>query len=243
MEFKNDFSVTKLFAEKRINVFVDKNLVIEVNAFSARHLIEDSEWGASYNLMILDKVRWQKLLKIDLENSFDYITTMIFQLGCYREYNDIATILRNNIEKVFENTVIDFQAKEIKINDITITSEIWDYLVYVLKLIHGEKVNQPLTFTSPEAKAFWEKQQALEQKIKETKEKNNKDDKEALMKGLLTIVFAFPSFTIDYLLDQTMAQIHWLYEQAAKAVSYNVNEKVFAAGNMKKGKNLDFFIK
>jgi len=63
------------------------------------------------------------------------------------------------------------------------------------------------------------------------------------MKGLLTIVFAFPSFTIDYLLDQTMAQIHWLYEQAAKAVSYNVNEKVFAAGNMKKGKNLDFFIK
>jgi len=43
MEFKNDFSVTKLFAEKRINVFVDKNLVIEVNAFSARHLIEDSE--------------------------------------------------------------------------------------------------------------------------------------------------------------------------------------------------------
>jgi len=45
-------------------------------------------------------------------------------------------------------------------------------------------------------------------KNKRNKRKNNKDDKEALMKGLLTIVFAFPSFTIDYLLDQTMAQIH-----------------------------------
>lgn len=49
--------------------------------------------------------------------------------------------------------------------------------------------------------------------------------------------------TIDYLVDQTMAQIQWLQKHAAGAVSYEVNAQAFAAGNVKKGKKLDFFIK
>jgi hypothetical protein len=59
----------------------------------------------------------------------------------------------------------------------------------------------------------------------------------------LAITYAFPSITIDYLLDQTMAQIQWLQKYAAGAVSYEVNAKAYAAGNVKKGKKLDFFIK
>jgi hypothetical protein len=57
------------------------------------------------------------------------------------------------------------------------------------------------------------------------------------------ITYAFPSLTIDYLFNQTMAQIRWLQEHAAGAVSYSFNEKAMAAGNVKKGKKLDFFIK
>jgi hypothetical protein len=63
------------------------------------------------------------------------------------------------------------------------------------------------------------------------------------MKSLLTIVYAFPSMTIDFLLNQTMAQIQWLQKYAAGSMSYEVNAKAFAAGNMKKGSKLDFFIK
>jgi hypothetical protein len=48
---------------------------------------------------------------------------------------------------------------------------------------------------------------------------------------------------MDYLINQTMAQIQWLQKQAAGAVSYEVNAQAFAAGNMKKGKKLEFFIK
>jgi hypothetical protein len=40
-----------------------------------------------------------------------------------------------------------------------------------------------------------------------------------------------------------MAQILWLQKYAAGAVSYEVNAQAFAAGNVKKGKKLDFFIK
>jgi hypothetical protein len=64
-----------------------------------------------------------------------------------------------------------------------------------------------------------------------------------LMKNLLSITYSFPSLTFDYLFDQTMAQIHWLAKYAAQEVSYRVSAQACAAGNMKKGSKLEFFIK
>jgi hypothetical protein len=84
-------------------------------------------------------------------------------------------------------------------------------------------------------------QQAAEEKIRKLRAK--KGDAEGLIKMMLVITYKFPSITIDYLFNQTMAQIHWLQKLAAGAVSYEVNAKAFAAGNTKKGKKLDFFIK
>lgn len=83
-----------------------------------------------------------------------------------------------------------------------------------------------------------------EQEEKIAKLKQSRDgDKDGLAKVLLSITYAFPSITIDYLCNQTMAQIQWLQKYAAGAVSYEVNAQALAAGNMKKGKKLDFFIK
>ena len=83
-----------------------------------------------------------------------------------------------------------------------------------------------------------------EQEEKIAKLKQSRDgDKDGLAKVLLSITYAFPSITIDYLCNQTMAQIQWLQKYAAGAMSYEVNAQALAAGNMKKGKKLDFFIK
>ena len=83
-----------------------------------------------------------------------------------------------------------------------------------------------------------------EQEEKIAKLKQSRDgDKDGLAQVLLSITYAFPSITIDYLCNQTMAQIQWLQKYAAGAVSYEVNAQAMAAGNMKKGKKLEFFIK
>jgi hypothetical protein len=81
----------------------------------------------------------------------------------------------------------------------------------------------------------------MEAKIKKIKAQK-KVDPDATLKAFLSIQYAF-NLSFDYLAEQTMAQIQWLQEYAAGAVSYEVNAQAFAAGNMKKGKKLDFFIK
>lgn len=101
---------------------------------------------------------------------------------------------------------------------------------------------QPPVFDSEEARKLYLAQQEQEEKIRKIKSQAS-HDKEGLMKALLAITYAFPSITIDYLLNQTMAQIQWLQKYAAGAVSYEVNAQAYAAGNVKKGKKLDFFIK
>jgi hypothetical protein len=68
---------------------------------------------------------------------------------------------------------------------------------------------QPQIFHSPEERAFYLKQQELEEKIKKIKDDNKENgDKEGLLKSMLSITYSFPSLTFDYLFNQTMAQIH-----------------------------------
>ena len=85
-------------------------------------------------------------------------------------------------------------------------------------------------------------QKEKEDKINRIKSQRQ-SDKDGLIKIILSITYAFPSLTFDFLFNQTMAQIQWLQKYAAGAVSYEVNAQAMAAGNMKKGKKLDFFIK
>lgn len=79
----------------------------------------------------------------------------------------------------------------------------------MIKLSYGEKVEKPPSFSSEEARKFYLAQKALEAKIAHIRAKDpkNTSGEEALAKTMLSIVYSFPSLTIDYLYDQTMAQI------------------------------------
>ncbi|MBO5947570.1 hypothetical protein J6Q66_01895, partial [bacterium] len=105
----------------------------------------------------------------------------------------------------------------------------------------GEKVEKPRTFASEDERKFYMAQKEMDEKIKRIKTQAP-GDAESLLKAFLSIQYKF-NLSFDYLGEQTLAQIHWLHQYAAGAVSYEVNAKAFAAGNMKKGAKLDFFIK
>lgn len=63
-----------------------------------------------------------------------------------------------------------------------------------------------MQFDSEEARQFFLAQQQYEEKIRNIRNQNGGED--SILKVLLTITYAFPSLTIDYLGNQTMAQIH-----------------------------------
>lgn len=242
MAIRDNLSLSRLFISKQVTVFVNQTS-FTVKIKTIKDFFEDDQWNAIYHLWTLPVEKAQQMLPIKINSPWEGVNTVLFRLGAYDKFREICSLFTKYISEILPDVNIDFATKEIRLKDIIMTDEIWEYILYILKYTQGEKVTKPLIFTSEEARQFYLAQKANEERIASIRKKNKNGDEDALAKMLLSITYAFPSLTIDYLCNQTMAQIQWLQKHAAGAVSYEVNAKAFAAGNMKKGKKLDFFLK
>lgn len=241
--FTNDYSLTKLFVTKEINIETDKKEKITIAVPTIKDLIENSDLSRFLQLSTMPISDLNEKFGATLSSNLELIHLILFSLGMFGEYRIFYNSISNSLPKIFKNLTIDLEEKEIKTDGITITSELFDYVIFIVRQACGEKVEETPTFNSEEERQLYLAQQEAEKKIKRIKASAIEHDSEGLLKVLLAIVYSFPSFSIDYLFNQTMAQIHWLQGFAAGAVSYEVNAKIFAAGNMKSGQSLKFFIK
>lgn len=249
MKFTNDLNITKLFINKNITITVDdgnQELSFVLIPKPVRDFVENDSWNKTFYFLTLNALDWKEIFhdKIIYDEPFFYIQTIIFQLAAYQQYRGMANNFEKYLQDIIPNLEINTRAKKFIVDGITITPEIWNYVIYVLQLTCGKKVQQPRIFLTQEERAFYLKQQEMERRIRKIKQQNaNKGDDNGIIKSMLAITYSFPSLSFDYLFDQTLAQIHWLAKMAAQEVSYRVNAQAFAAGNMKKGKKLEFFIK
>jgi len=244
MKIESNYSISRLFITKEIEITIDNKQSFIIILRPIKDLFLDKDWNIAYHLWTASGEKLQQLLPLkDKEPTpYDILKVIFFTIGQYDKYRKYYDIFFKKIKELIPGIEIDLGHKEIKVNDISITEEIWEYVIYLLKLSNGERVEKPPTFDSEEARQFYLAQKAAEEKIKKIKSQKE-GDANALAKIMLSITYAFPSLTFDYLYNQTMAQIQWLQKHAAGAMSYEVNAKAFAAGNVKKGKKLDFFIK
>ena len=240
---QNNFDITTLFITKDVRIVLDDNThFFNVRIPTIRESYENPDWVRFSYFATISMDELQKMFTIPLDSSWDFILLILFNLGQFDTYRPLYNLFLQELPHFIPDINIDTAQKTITVKGITMTSEIWNYAVDVLKLSYGEKVTLPPTFDSEEAKAFYLAQKKNEDRIRALKKKKE-SDREGLIKSFLAITYAFPSLTFDYLFNQTMAQIQWLQKYAAGATSYEVNAKAFAAGNMKKSSKLDFFIK
>ena len=237
MEIKDNYSIFNLFLDKKVKIYVNQASFI-LRVPTIRDFSFNEAVNASYHL-------WSKPISdlkdiIQCESSFEFVYNIFFQYGMYREYSNILETFEKALVFLIPDIEFDYLNKQLIVDSIIITEEIWEYVLYVLKLTCGEKVEKPRTFDSEDERQFYLSQKKMEEKIKKIKTQAPGDN-ETLIKSFLTIIYAF-NLSFDYLADQTMAQIQWLQGYAAGAVSYEVNAQAFAAGNVKKGEKLNFFI-
>ena len=240
MVIRDNFNIFNLFLDKKVKIYIDEK-TLYVRVPTIREFSSIDQINAVYHMWILPSDKLETIIPIKSNNSLEFVKNVLFQLGMYKEFSNIANLFKISLNFYIPNIEIDYKNKQLIVDDITITEEIWEYILYVLRLSCGEKVEKPRTFDSEEERQFYLAQKKMEEKIKKIKSQKP-GDSDALLKSFLTIQYKF-NLSFDYLAEQTLAQIQWLQGYAAGAVSYEVNAQAFAAGNMKKGKKLDFFIK
>ena len=242
MEITSNYSLTKLFVCKQVKIFTDFG-VIAINLKPLKAFYEDEQWATFYTIVTNEEKRRSLLPKtFHCDDAIKEIKTLIFEFGKFIQYDKVVSNIRQQLLLLIDDLSYNFNTKELEANGIIITSDIWNYIIYILKLSCGEKESKPLKFENEAARQLYLAQKQFEKQVNSIKNQNG-GDSEQLLKILVTITYKFPSFTIDYLFNQTMAQIHWLYKYAAKSVSYEVTAQAYAAGNLKKGSTPDFFIK
>lgn len=249
MIINSNYNLSQLFISKTVTIYIrESEKSQEIKQFDVilptlREFMLSNDLRLAFD--IITTSRLNEIFHQDEMSNLSVLQMLLLHIGKFDKFRHLYDICISQLSKLIPGFTANFNNAELKINDITITDDIWDYVIYVLKLSNGEKVQKPILFETEEARKFYLAQKANERRMEAIRQKGVKNEKndDAIMKLLLSITYSFPSFTIDYLFDQTMAQIRWLQKKAAGAVSYEVNAKAFAAGNVKKGKKLDFFIK
>ena len=82
MTFNNNFSISKLFMGKDITVYADNKPFI-VKVHSIKEFYENPDLNSVYHLWISSLSSIQKLYFTEVKDSFDAMTTMIFEYGKY----------------------------------------------------------------------------------------------------------------------------------------------------------------
>lgn len=260
MEFKNNYSLTRSFLTKSVTISFSDNddddnsspnfSSFDINLPTVSDFIDNENWLVLYSIINKPLSELEKMFPIiEVTSPYDAIC-FIEQHISLMDYFDLGIKLKFGMQLIFgDNCYWDTKIKRFVIQQseamsITITSQICDYVTDVIKLSCGKSITPQITPKTDAARKFFAAQKKMQEQIDAIKAKNNSSTAETddIIKTFLRITYSFPSLDIDYLFNQTLAQIHWLVNYAAKSVSYQVKSQAYAAGNMKKGSKLDFFI-
>ena len=122
MEIRDDFNLFKLFLEKTINIYVD-GTSFKIKVPTIKNLYLNNTTNATYHLITLGDSERKKLIQ-NVESSFEFVNTIVFQLGIYKEYSTLAQTIIGGLKELLPGVEIDYTNKQFTIEDLIITDEI-----------------------------------------------------------------------------------------------------------------------
>ena len=123
----DDYSITNLFLNKIVNVFVEKKGKFSLKLRTIRESLEDKHWGIFYSIIStpFDKLEINKFFKT--KSFIDLVKMIVFDFGQYDQFRYIYNLLLEQFPLLFSSEdkfKVDMENKELTINGINITNEI-----------------------------------------------------------------------------------------------------------------------
>jgi hypothetical protein len=123
VEIKDNFNMFNLFLNKKIKITIDKHVVV-VRVPTIKEFIFDEDINAVYHIWTLTEEKIEKLTPFNINNSLDFTKQILFFLSAYKEYSEINKKIKYALSFFLPDIQINYETKELIINDITITNEV-----------------------------------------------------------------------------------------------------------------------
>ena len=123
MVIKDNFSIFNLFLDKNVKISIDKQS-FRVHLPTIREFSTHDKINAVYHMWTMPSEKIKASNPFHREGSFAFVHDIIFNVGQYKEYSEVAKNFKEILEFFIPGVVLDYQNKKIIVDSITITEEI-----------------------------------------------------------------------------------------------------------------------
>ena len=126
----SDYSITQCFLTKTVNVFVrddedednPETQEFQILLPTIRQIMEDKDLIIVYQLIV--SYRLQEIFHAEDKSDLFVLKLLLLEFGKYDKFGKIYDLCLKCIPKIIPGFTANFNDKELKINNITITDEI-----------------------------------------------------------------------------------------------------------------------
>ena len=124
LSFKDDFSLTRLFMTKDINVHISDGGNFIFRCPSVRDLFLNEDMSLTIFCITTSDDKVQNVMSLKADNRLDFFEKLIFEFGEYKQINPLVRKILTSLKQLLPGFELNFQTKTFELNHLTITKEI-----------------------------------------------------------------------------------------------------------------------
>ena len=165
----------------------------------------------------------KKMVNLDIKNHYSFLHIVLSLRKTVVEFEKMSIQILNGLSKLIPNIHFD---KILRIDDIIVDSNLFHNIIKVLFICLDKK--KPIIEPDDDEFTKMEKQAKIRaEKIRNKSKKN--DDGTQIKDIIIAILYEFPQYKIEDILDMNMYTIYYLFKYVGKIANYEVSK--IAAGN------------
>ena len=123
MSIDSNYSITHLFFTKTVTIIANKQS-FEMQIPTLHDFYTNSHLNGAYHMWTSSLKSVQKMYVLPLKTSYDIFAIMVFNLGQYDRYREIANNMRNSLLQILPQAQIDMSQHQLRIGKVIMTPEI-----------------------------------------------------------------------------------------------------------------------
>ena len=225
--FKHNFSQVLLLANQKVLFENEENQSFEFIPMKVKDLYFNKPLIWFLGILEQDIEELKKYFTgIEINTHYRFIFTMLTLAEKKSELKETADSILEGLNVIVPG--VHFENKQIKINSITMTEELFDLIVEVVYKVMNKKEKVKVVDSDDE---MTRRMKEMQKKIQDIKSKGKKLDANStnFEDMFAALLYEFPQYKLEDLFELNIYTFYYLFKYVGKIANYEVSK--IAAGN------------
>lgn len=225
--FNHNFSELLLLANEKITFQDENNFSFQLTPMTVKDLYFNNDLIWFLGLLEKEIDELEKSFPLtEITSHYNFITIILTLAEKNKGLKDLANSIINGLKIIVPE--IYFEAKQLKIKDISVNEKLFNQIIEVVyKILGKEKI-----VINPDDDEFTRKEKEIKLRAQRIKAKGKKVGEGKGVKiedWFAALIYEFPQYKIEDIFNLNIYTFHYLFKYVGKIANYEVSK--IAAGN------------